>query len=152
MKAYVVDQYHWLSNQAFIDAVAVGMVSPGPVVITATFVGYLNNGVAGAIAATAGMFLPSLLFMLLGAPLLRRYRSHGRVQGFVRGVTVAVVGVLVGTSYMVARSTLHDIFGIAVFAAAAVVLFLKVKVPEPALVGAGAACGFVVEVFARAGA
>lgn len=146
LKAYVVDQYHWLSNQAFIDAVAVGMVSPGPVVITATFVGYLNHRLSGAIAATAGMFLPSLLFVLLGAPLLRRYRSHARVQGFIRGITVAVVGVLVGTSYLVARSTLHDAFAMILFAAAALVLFSKLKLPEPALVGFGAACGFIVEL------
>ena len=152
LKAYVVDEYHWLSNQAFIDAVAVGMVSPGPVVITATFVGYLNHRLSGALAATAGMFMPSLLFVLLGAPLLRRYRSHGRVQGFIRGVTVAVVGVLVGTSYMVAQSTLHDAFGLALFVAALAVLFLKIRIPEPLLVGAGAVCGFAAAIVMRGGA
>jgi chromate transporter len=141
LKAYVVDQYHWLSNQAFLDAVAIGIVSPGPVVITATFVGYLNHGLAGAAAATAGIFSPSLIFVLLGTPLLRRYRSNGRLQGFVRGVTVAVVGVLLGTSYLVARSTIHDVFGAVVFAAALGALVTPRRVPEPVLVGAGALCG-----------
>jgi chromate transporter len=144
LKAYVVDQYHWLSNQAFLDAVAVGIISPGPVVITATFVGYLNGRLMGAIAATAGIFLPSLIFVLLGTPILRRYRASGRVQGFVRGVTVAVVGVLLGTSYLVARSTIRDGLGLAILIVAAVLLWSKWKVPEPILVAAGAALGLAV--------
>lgn len=141
LKAYVVDQYHWLSNQAFLDAVAVGIVSPGPVVITATFVGYLTHQLAGAVAATAGIFTPSLIFVLLGTPLLRRYRSNGRLQGFVRGITVAVVGVLFGTSFLVGRSTIHDLFGLIVLIAALGILCSRWKVPEPALVGGGALCG-----------
>jgi chromate transporter len=144
LKAYVVDQYHWLSNQAFLDAVAVGIVSPGPVVITATFVGYLNHRLPGAIAATVGIFSPSLIFVLLGTPLLRRYRSNGRLQGFVRGVTVAVVGVLLGTSYLIARSTIHDILGLVLLASALAVLCSKWKVPEPVLVAAGALLGLVI--------
>jgi chromate transporter len=106
LKAYVVDQYHWLDNRTFLDAVAVGIVSPGPVVITATFVGYVLDNIWGALAATAGIFLPSLVFVIFGTPILRRYRGHRLVQGFIRGVTAAVVGVLVGTSLLVARSTL----------------------------------------------
>ncbi len=70
--------------------------------------------------------------MLLGTPLLRRYRSNGRLQGFVRGITVAVVGVLLGTSYLVARSTIHDAFGLVVLIAAFALLSSKWKVPEPA--------------------
>ena len=151
LKAYVVDQYHWLSNQAFLDAVAVGIVSPGPVVITATFVGYLNHSLAGAFVATVGIFTPSLIFVLLGTPLLRRYRSNGRLQGFVRGITVAVVGVLLGTSFLVARSTIHDLFGALVFVGALAVLLSKWKAPEPALVGAGAFCGLVLALFTHGG-
>lgn len=145
LKAYVVDQYHWLSNQAFLDAVAVGIVSPGPVVITATFVGYLNHRLQGAIAATAGIFTPSLIFVLLGTPLLRRYRKNGRLQGFVRGITVAVVGVLLGTSFLVARSTIHDLLGLLVLIAALVLLYSKWNIPEPALVGGGAVFGLASE-------
>jgi chromate transporter len=144
LKAYVVDQYHWLSNQAFLDAVAVGIISPGPVVITATFVGYLNHRLTGALAATAGMFTPSIVFVLLGTPILRRYRQNGRVQGFIRGITVAVVGVLVGTSYLVARSTIGDALRLAIFVAAVALLWSKWRIPDPALVGAGAICGLAV--------
>jgi chromate transporter len=149
LKAYVVDQYHWLSNQAFLDAVAVGIVSPGPVVITATFVGYLNAQLTGAFAATAGIFTPSIVFVLLGTPILRRYRQNGRVQGFIRGITVAVVGVLVGTSYLVARSSIHDIVGLVILLATLAVLWSKWKIPDPALVGAGAACGLIAISFVR---
>jgi len=144
LKAYVVDQYHWLSNRAFLDAVAVGIVSPGPVVITATFVGYLNHALAGAAVATAGIFMPSLIFVLVGTPLLRRYRKNGRVQGFIRGITVAVVGVLVGTSYLVGRSVVRDVFTVTLFALALVVLWAPRKVPEPLLVACGALCGYVM--------
>jgi len=147
LKAYVVDQYHWLSNQAFLDAVAVGIVSPGPVVITATFVGYLNHQLPGAIAATIGIFTPSLIFVLLGTPLLRRYRKNGRLQGFVRGVTVAVVGVLLGTSFLVARSTIHDVVGLSILLAALVVLYAKWNIREPVLVGGGALFGIVLALF-----
>jgi chromate transporter len=146
LKAYVVDQYHWLSNQAFLDAVAVGIVSPGPVVITATFVGYLNHALTGAIAATVGIFTPSLVFVLIGTPLLRKYRTNARVQGFIRGVTVTVVGVLVGTSYLIARSSIQDAFSGVLLVTALAVLWSRWKVPEPALVGAGAACGIAAHL------
>jgi chromate transporter len=150
LKAYVVDQYHWISNQAFLDAVAVGIVSPGPVVITATFVGFLNHGLAGAIVATVGIFAPSLIFVMLGTPLLRRYRHSGRVQGFIRGITVAVVGVLLGTSYLVARSTIRDALGFVILAIALAVLWSKWRVPEPVLVGAGALAGLATVFFSGA--
>jgi chromate transporter len=144
LKAYVVDQYHWLSNQAFLDAVAVGIVSPGPVVITATFVGYLTHQLAGALVATAGIFAPSLIFVLAGTPVLRRYRKNARVQGFIRGITTAVVGVLVGTSFLVARSSIHDWLSLAMLAAALIVLWSKWRVPEQALIGAGALAGLAI--------
>lgn len=143
LKAYVVDQYHWLSNQAFLDAVAVGIISPGPVVITATFVGYMKHQLAGALAATAGMFTPSLIFVLIGTPVLRRYRHNGRVQGFIRGITVAVVGVLVGTSFLVGRSSIQSLPSVLIFLAALLLLWSKWKVPDQALVAGGALTGLV---------
>jgi chromate transporter len=143
LKAYVVDQYHWITNRAFLDAVAVGIVSPGPVVITATFVGFLTHHISGALAATAGIFAPSIIFVLLGTPILRRYRQNGRVQGFIRGITVAVVGVLVGTSYLVGRSVIHDAFTLVLLIGALALLLSKLKVPEVALVAAGAALGLL---------
>jgi chromate transporter len=144
LKAYVVDQYHWLNNQSFVDAVAIGIVSPGPVVITATFVGYLLHGITGALCATAGIFLPSLVFVLAGTPLLRRYRRNRSLQGFIRGVTSAVVGVLIGTSWLIARSSLHGWAAFALLFAAIALLFSKWKIPDQTLVAAGAVIGVIV--------
>ena len=143
LKTYVVDQYQWLNQQQFLDAVAIGMMTPGPVVITATFVGFLLTGVSGALAATIGIFSPSFLFTVIGTPLLRRYRSNARLQGFVRGVTVAVVGVLVATSYLVGKTAIFDLLTIAIgLAAFATVMYAK-KIPDPALVASGALIGLV---------
>src|SRR4029079_2978756 len=88
--------------------VAIGMISPGPVVITATFVGYRVAGLAGAAAATLGIFSPAVLFTVSATPLLLRHGSNRRLQVFVRGVTVSVVGVLAGTTVLVARAALGD--------------------------------------------
>lgn len=141
VKAYVVDQYHWLDNRAFLDAVAVGIISPGPVVITATFVGYLVGGSLGALAATVGIFLPSIIFTVVGTPILLRYRSHPGVAGFVRGVTVAVVGVLAGTTYLIAKPIITDWITITILGLVIVIPVLKKNIPDQVLVATGAAVG-----------
>lgn len=142
LKAYVVNQYHWLNNQQFLDAVAVGMISPGPVVITATFVGYLLDGLVGAAAATLGIFLPPFLFVLVGTPLLRRYRANVRFQGFLRGVTLAVVGVLTGTTYLVAKIAISDLLGVAM-AAIALFFVFRTRIADPVLVLAAGVLGLI---------
>jgi chromate transporter len=141
LKTYVVDEYHWLGNREFLDAVAIGLISPGPVVITATFVGYLVGGFNGAVAGTLGIFSPAVLFTILATPLLRRYSHNPGLRGFVRGVTVSVVGVLVGTTYMVAHAVIGDALtlGITVLGFTAVSLWRRC--PDPLLVGAGALIG-----------
>src|SRR6202008_1186400 len=88
----VVQQYGWLSERDFLVAVAVGMISPGPVVITATFVGYLVAGFWGSLAATIGIFLPSFLLVLVAAPIVARYRANPNVQGFIKGAYAAAIG------------------------------------------------------------
>ncbi len=143
IKAYVVDQYHWLGDRAFLDAVAIGMVSPGPVVITATFVGYLVGGFAGALAATVGIFLPSILFTAVGTPLLIRYGKNPRVAGFVRGVTVAVVGVLAGTTYLVGKPVIGDWLTGLIAIAVLVAPRLRKGIPDQVFVGASAAIGLI---------
>jgi chromate transporter len=143
IKAYVVDQYHWLDERTFLDAVAIGMVSPGPVVITATFVGYMVAGFAGALAATVGIFLPSIIFTVAGTPLLIRYGKNPRVAGFVRGVTIAVVGVLAGTTYLVAKPVIGDVLtALIAIAVLALPRFFK-KIPDQVYVAAGAAVGLI---------
>ena len=149
LKTYVVDQYHWLGNRQFLDAVAIGMMSPGPVVITATFVGYLVGGFSGALAATVGIFSPAVLFTVLATPILLRYASNRRLQGFIRGVTVTVVGVLVGTTYLVARTAIGDwvTLGIVVLSLSALAFWRKL--PEPLVVGVGAVLGLVLYPIVR---
>jgi chromate transporter len=141
--AYVVNQYHWMNERTFLDAVAIGLVSPGPVVITATFVGYIVAGIPGALAATVGIFVPSVLFTVAGTPLLLRYRNNPSVQGFVRGVTVAVVGVLGGTAYIVARPVIRDWLTGAVLAGVLLAPRLRKGIPDQVFVAIGAAIGLI---------
>jgi chromate transporter len=143
VKAYVVDQYHWMTDRTFLDAVAIGMVSPGPVVITATFVGYIVAGITGALAATVGIFLPSVLFTVAGTPLLLRYRDNPPVQGFVRGVTVAVVGVLAGTTYLVAHPVVRDWLTGLVLLGVLLAPRLRRGIPDQVLVALGAVIGLI---------
>ena len=141
LKTYVVDQYHWLGNREFLDSVAIGMISPGPVVISATFVGFLLSGLPGALASTIGIFSPAVLFTVLATPLLLRYSSNRRLRGFIRGVTVAVVGVLVGTTYLVGKTAIGDWPTAAIGLATLGLLFWTRKIPEPLLVLAGGLVG-----------
>lgn len=141
LKAYVVDQYHWLTDQQFIDAVAIGMITPGPVVITATFVGYLVDGFAGGAAATVGIFAPSVLFTLVAAPLLRRHRANRYLEGFLQGIVPAVVGALFGTTLLVAAAAVRDWPTAVLGAAALIVVSVWPKLPDLVPVLAAAAAG-----------
>ena len=143
LKTYLVTQYGWLTQRQFLDAVAVGMMTPGPVVITATFVGFILGGLPGALAATVGIFLPSFLFTVAGAPWLRAHRDNARLRGFVRGITTAVVGVLVGTSYLVGKGVIGDPLTISLGVIALVASLTFKKLPDSGLVAAGALCGLV---------
>jgi chromate transporter len=143
LKAQVVDQSHWLTNRQFLDAVAIGMISPGPVVITATFVGYLMSGMAGATAATLGIFSGPVLLTVLATPVLLRYRAQPQLAGFVRGVGVTVVGVLVGTTYLVGKAAIGDwlTLVIALLSLGAIVYWKKL--PEPIVILAGGIAGLI---------
>jgi chromate transporter len=143
LKTQVVDQYHWLDNRQFLDSVAIGMISPGPVVITATFVGYLLNGVIGALAATIGIFSPPVLFTVLATPILLRYYRHPRFAGFIRGVGVTVVGVLVGTTYLVGKEAIGDWLTGVIGILSLVAITMWKKLPEPFVVLAGGVIGLV---------
>jgi chromate transporter len=141
LKTYIVDQYHWLDNRQFLDSVAIGMISPGPVVITATFVGFLLDGWAGATAATIGMFAPAVLLTVLATPLLLRYGRSRRLRGFIRGITVTVVGVLVGTTFLVGRTAITDWPTATVAVLTLAALFLWKRLPEPLVVALGGLLG-----------
>jgi chromate transporter len=143
LKTQVVDQYHWLTNRQFLDSVAIGMISPGPVVITATFVGYLLNGFRGAVAATVGIFSAPILFTVIATPILLRYHKHPRLAGFIRGVGVTVVGVLVGTSYLVAQQAIGDWVTAMIAIVSLLIVTMAKKVPEPAIIVAAGVVGLL---------
>ncbi|MEA2337987.1 MAG: chromate transporter [Thermoanaerobaculia bacterium] len=143
LKTQVVDQYHWLTNRQFLDSVAIGMISPGPVVITATFVGYLLNGFRGAVAATVGIFSAPILFTVIATPILLRYHKHPRLSGFIRGVGVTVVGVLVGTSYLVAQQAIGDWVTAMIAIVSLLIVTMAKKVPEPAIIVAAGVVGLL---------
>lgn len=142
LRAYLVHDHAWLTDREFRDAVAVGLVSPGPVVIAATFVGYVVAGFRGAAAATAGMFAPAVLFTIVATPILRRHGTRSWVGGFVRGVTSAVVGVLAGTVPLVAVTAVVDPVTAAI-ALAAIGLLIRWRVPEPLVIAGGAVIGLL---------
>jgi chromate transporter len=138
----VVQQYGWLSERDFLIAVAIGMISPGPVVITATFVGYLAAGFWGALAATVGIFLPSFILVLVAAPILARHRSNRNVQGFVKGAYAAAIGTILGACVLLGRIAIGDWLTILIGLAALVVLF-SWKVSNPLLMAVTAAVGLI---------
>jgi chromate transporter len=138
----VVQEHGWLGERAFLVAVAIGMISPGPVVITATFVGYLVAGFWGAVVATIGIFLPSFLLVLLAAPILARHRTNRNVQGFVKGAYAAAIGTILGASVLLGRIAIRDWLSILIGLIALLVLF-RWKVSNPLLMAAAAAIGLI---------
>jgi chromate transporter len=133
LQADVVDHYHWLNQQQFVDAVALGQMTPGPLLVTATFVGYKvgaeqwgpAGGVLGGTLATACMFLPSFLMVLLVARNLKRVQSNPHVQNFLWGVRAAVVGLIVAAAWPIAQHGCAEVGPAALGVLALVVLMWK---------------------------
>jgi chromate transporter len=138
----LVQQTGWLNGREFLFAVAVGMLSPGPVVITATFVGYLVAGFWGSLVATVGIFLPSFLLILFVAPILIRHRENSNVQGFVKGAYGAAIGTILGACVLLSEIAIGDWFT-ALIAIGSVVVLFRWKVSNPLLVGVTAVIGLV---------
>jgi chromate transporter len=147
----LVQQTGWLDQREFLVAVAMGMISPGPVVITATFVGYLVaarfggsllDGVLGSVVSTIGIFLPSFLLVLIVAPILVRYRQNPNVQGFIKGAYAAAIGTILGACILLGKIAIGDWLTALVAAGSLVVLF-RFKVSNPLLVAATAIIGLI---------
>jgi chromate transporter len=138
----LVEQYGWLDERQFLIAVAVGMISPGPVVITATFVGYLVAGFWGSLVSTVGIFLPSFIFILVAAPLLARHGNNPNVQGFVRGAYGAAIGTILGACILLGRIAIGDLLTGLIGAVSIAVLF-RWKVSNPLLIAATAVVGLI---------
>ncbi len=138
----LVQQTGWLNGRQFLIAVAMGMLSPGPVVITATFVGYLVAGFWGSLVSTIGIFLPSFLLVLIVAPILIRHRNNPNVQGFVKGAYAAAIGTILGAGILLGKIAVGD-WLTALIALASLVALARWKVSNPLLVAVTALIGLV---------
>ena len=140
----VVAQNHWLNDRQFVDAVAVAMVTPGPVVITTGFIGYLVAGAPGAIVAAVGTFLPPFLLTVIAAPYFRKYGKLPGLVAFVDGVTAAAIGAITGGAIVIARHSISDAASIAIAVVTVVLLWRFKKLQEPVIVAGAALVGLAV--------
>jgi chromate transporter len=139
----VVQEYRWLTDKQFLDAVAVAMLTPGPIVITVAFIGYLVASFPGAVAAAVGVFLPVYLFVVIPYPFFDRISANAKVKAFVAGVTAAASGTIAGACFVLARRAIIDGPTLAI-ALAVLGITWRFKIPEPLLIAAGAAAGLVI--------
>ena len=141
----VVTEYHWLTEEQFVDAVAVAMITPGPVVITVGFIGYLIGGFPGAAVASLATFLPCYLFVILPAPYFKKIAKNASIKAFVDGITAAVVGTLVGAVIVIGTRSIKDLptACIAIAALSALIYFKKIQ--EPFIIAIAAVLGLVVK-------
>jgi chromate transporter len=139
----VVQEYRWLTDKQFLDAVAVAMLTPGPVVITVAFIGYLVGGLAGGTAAAVGVFLPTYLFVVIPYPWFDRFSGNPQVKAFVGGVTAAAAGAIAGACFVLGRRALFDV-PTALLALGAFGLLWRFKVPEPVLIAGAGAAGLLI--------
>lgn len=140
----VVTEHHWLNEKQFVDAVAVAMITPGPVVITVGFIGYLVAGLAGACIAALGTFIPCYLFTVLPAPYFKKYGRLPAVKAFVDGITAAAVGAITGSVIVIAKRSVIDWPTALIALATALLLWRVKKLPEPAIVVAAALTGLAL--------
>lgn len=133
----VVQTYAWLNDKQFLDAVVIGMITPGPVLISVGFIGYLTSGLGGALSATVGIFLPVYLFVIFCAPWFHKILRNAQVQAFVEGITAAACGAIVGAAFILGQKAIID-WQTALIAIATLALVFKTKIPAPLLLlGAG---------------
>lgn len=140
----VVVENHWLTEKQFVDAVAVAMITPGPVVITVGFIGYLIGGFAGASVAALATFLPCYLFTVIPAPYFKKYGKRPGIVAFVDGITAAAVGAIAGSVVVIAQRSITDLPTAAMAILATALLWRYKKIPEPALVIGAALAGLAI--------
>jgi chromate transporter len=145
LHAGVVQRFGWLDERQFLDAVAVAMITPGPVVITVGFIGYLVAGLAGAVAAALATFLPCYLFTVIPAPHFRRLSRNRALKAFVDGVTAAATGAIAGAVWVLGRRALVDATTVAIAAGTLLVLIRLRRMPEPVLIAAAGIVGILLK-------
>jgi len=139
----IVKEYHWLNERQFMDAVAVAMITPGPVVITVAFIGYLVRGVFGAVLAAVGVFLPVYLFVVIPSPWFKRHAKNPWLNAFVKGVTAAATGAIAGACVILARRAVVDLPTAFIACGTLAVLVKGKKIPEPLLILAAGILGLL---------
>ena len=139
----VVTQHHWLTERQFVDAVAVAMITPGPVVITVGFIGYLVAGIPGSIAAALGTFLPCYFFTIIPAPYFKKHGKRPAIVAFVDGATAAAIGTIAGAVVVLGQRSIVDV-PTALIGIAALSALWKTKVQEPIIIAAAALVGLVI--------
>ncbi|SFD22532.1 chromate transporter [Collimonas sp. OK412] len=140
----VVTEHHWLSEKQFVDAVAVAMITPGPVVITTGFIGYLISGLPGAVLAAVGTFVPCYLATVIAAPYFKKYGKLPALIAFVDGITAAAIGAIAGSVVVIAQRSIIDMPTALLALATAALLWKFKKLPEPVIVIGAALVGIVV--------
>jgi len=140
----VVHDFHWLSERQFLDAVAVAMITPGPVVITVAFIGFLVAGPAGATAAALGVFVPCYLFVIVPARYFRSLARNAALHHFVRGVSAAAAGAIAGAAYVLGKRVVVDVPTAAIGLASLVLILAVRKVPEPVVILLAGAAGWLL--------
>ena len=139
----VVQQFAWLNEQQFLDAVAVAMITPGPVVITVAFIGYLVASLAGATAAAIGIFLPVYLLTIIPAPWFRRNRDNPQLKAFVQGATASATGAITGAVIVLGQRAIYDL-PTALIAFMTLIVLVRFKIPEPILIILAGVVGLLV--------
>jgi chromate transporter len=142
----VVNENHWLTESQFVDAVAVAMITPGPVVITVGFIGYLIAGFPGAVMASFATFLPCYLFTVIPAPYFNKIAKIGSIKAFVDGITAAVVGALMGSVVVIASRSVKDMPTFFIAVGSLLVLIYMKKIREPVLILLAATIGIIIKL------
>ena len=142
----LVLENHWLTEAQFIDAVAVAMITPGPVVITVGFIGYLMAGFPGACVAGFATFLPCYLFTIIPAPYFKKIAKNTSIKAFVDGITAAVMGALMGSVFVIASRSIKDIPTLLIALAALLVLIYIKKIKEPVIILSAAVIGIILKL------
>ena len=138
----VVDGYGWVTRQEFVDAIALGQVTPGPILISATFIGYKVGGIAGAFTATFGIFAPSVVLMVIATRVMHKLKASSLFQRALMGVRPAVIGLIAAAAIVVARTAPLNLISIAIFVLS-LFLLLRLKVPVAAVIAGSGLVGWV---------
>lgn len=146
LKQEVVDNLHWLTSKEFIDGIAFGQITPGPVVITSTFIGYMTSGVIGSIVSTACIFLPTFIFVLILAQKIHKFKDNFYLQSLIKGANAAALGAILSTAFILSKDALIDIPTVALFLSALLILFLT-KFKDIYLILLASLAGILIKIF-----